>query len=93
MTKSLAIVACCTAFALAMLTPSKASAGGYYVDTGYAYGCCCVTYCTGWVRGRGFNRRYAYPGYAAYDYGYAYPGYAYSRGYTRRQWRRAVRGW
>ena len=88
---SLAIVVCAFAFALAMFTPSKASAGGYY--SGYSYGCCCVTYCYGSVRSRGFNRRYAYP---RYDYGRGGPRYSYGRGgypRARSYARRGARRW
>ena len=79
------------ALALAMFAPSKASAGGYWA--GYGYGCCCVTYCYGAVRGG-----YAYPRYGSRRYGYGrrYSRYGYprARGYARRQLRReAIRDW
>jgi len=93
MKRSLAIVVCTVALALAMFAPSKASAGGRYYGYGsyYGYGCCCVSYC--WVRGRGFNRPYAHPRYR-YDYGYSGDGYSrgypLAHGYARRGVRR---GW
>ncbi len=86
MKRSLAIAACTFVLALAMFAPSKASAGGYYA--GYNYGCCCVMYCYGSVRGG-----YAYP---RYGYGHRYSRYGYprARGYARRQLRReAIRDW
>ena len=86
MKRSLAIFVCAVALALATFAPSMASAGGRYHGYGYGYGydCCCVSYCCGWVRGRGFNRSYAHPRYR-YDY-----GNAPSRNYVRRE---ARRGW
>ena len=74
MKRSLAIAACTFVLALAMFAPSKASAGGYWA--GYGYGCCCVTYCYGAVRGG-----YAYPRYGSrrYGYGHRYSRYRYPR--------------
>lgn len=96
MKRSLAIAACTFVLALAMFAPSKASAGGYWA--GYGYGCCCVTYCYGAVRGGYAYPGYAYPRYGSrrYGYGHRYSRYRYprARGYARRQLRReAIRDW
>jgi hypothetical protein len=56
MNRTLASCVSAVAFALVMFAPSKASAGGGYYGYDYGYGCGCVSYCNGWVRGRGFNR-------------------------------------
>ena len=82
MKRSLAIVVCAVALTLAMFAPSKASAGGRYYDYdyGYVYGDCCPNYGCGYIRGRGFNRRYGY------GRGYARYGYPRARSYARRNW-------
>ena len=84
MKRYLAIFVSAVTLTLAMFAPSTASAGGRYQGYGYGYDCCCVSYCCGWVRGRGFNRSYAHSRYR-YD-----NGYAPSRHYVRRE---ARRGW
>lgn len=80
MKKSLAIVVAAAGLAVLAFAPTEASAGGRDYGYAYNYGCCCPTYCCGWVRGRGFNRPYAHARYGYY--GYRYP---LARDYARRE--------